>query len=139
MVLKLIMDRMVSSKTTSYYQREVQMQACWRHSIIVNSQLRWDMLPTKVQMVVKIKTISISMVITKQIIVIIAQREQYKEWKCIYEHRKTPPNICRQYTIADNLYILILNNKNCFQQIAWFHNLWSRFLKIIIKLQYICF
>jgi len=37
------------------------------------------MLPTKAQMVVKIKTISISMVITKQIIVIIAQREQYKE------------------------------------------------------------
>lgn len=52
--------------------------------------------------------------IIKQIIVIIVQKEQYKEWKCIYEQHPFLSRMNQQswegLTIADNLYIKSLKH-----------------------------
>ena len=89
--------------TTSYYQRVVQMPACWKRSIIVNNQLRWVMWSTKVTLMEVDKlTTFILIPIIKQIIAIaiIVQRGPYKEWKCTYELRiNQTDNKYRKYIV----------------------------------------
>ena len=75
------------SKTISYFPRQVQMQECLKHFTIVSNQhLVLEEVPQDLQVVVWM-VFQETFIITIQTTAATVRKEQFKEWKCIYENR----------------------------------------------------
>lgn len=82
---------MVSFKTTSCCQKQVQMRVCWRPSIIVNSlrveARKINLLPMGSDTYQIIYTLNI--VTQPKCKTQMVRKEQFKVWRCTYERRAT--------------------------------------------------